>query len=101
MKKSALVLALVLMMTMSTFVGCGENSKDSNSMVENGTITEEPTDNIVDEKEKGVDDLGNDIKDGAEDLVDDTEDVLDGNDTDKNHDDAESDNGNKATDNKN
>ena len=75
MKKSALVLSLVVLMTMFAFVGCGENDGNT-STNDNGTITEEHTDNIIDETEKGVDDLGNDIKNGAEDIVDDTENML-------------------------
>jgi hypothetical protein len=68
LKKSALVLSLVVLMTMFTFVGCGENDGNT-STNDNGMITEENTDNIIDETEKGVDDLGNDVKNGAEGFV--------------------------------
>lgn len=80
MKKSALVLSLVVLMTMFTFAGCGEKDTNNNGMQENGTTIEENNDGIIDETEKGVKDLGDDIEQGAEDIVDDTEDVLDGND---------------------
>ena len=78
LKKSAFVLAMMLMLSLFTFVGCGENDK-SGDMTDNNTITEN-NDGIVDETEKGVDDLGNAAEDGVDDLADDAEDLVDGGD---------------------
>ena len=85
LKKSALVLSLVVLMTMFTFVGCGGNDDSNNGTTENGTTIEKNDEGIIDETEKGVEDLGEDVKNGAEDIVDDTENMLDGNDVKDNN----------------
>ena len=45
LRKSALVLSLICLMTMFVFVGCGGNN-DNNGTTDNGTVVEEHTDNL-------------------------------------------------------
>lgn len=78
MKKSALVLSMMLALSLFMFTGCGGN--DQADMNGNGTTTEQNDGSIVDETEKGVDDMGNAVEDGMEDMADDAEDMMDGND---------------------
>lgn len=92
MKKSAFVLAMMLALSVFTFVGCGENDKD-NGMTDNNTITEQ-NDGVVDETEKGVDDMGDAARDGVDELADDAKDLVDGNDNGNNNNDVK-----KNTDN--
>lgn len=95
MKKSAFVLAMMLALSVFTFVGCGNDDGNVNDggMEDNGAVTEQTDSNdkdngggVVDETEKGLDDMGDAARDGAEDLVDDAKDMVDGDDTKSNAD---------------
>ena len=74
MKKSALVLAMMLALSLFTFVGCGNNK--ATDMNGNGMNTER-NGGVVNETEKAVDDMGNAVEDGVDDMGDAVEDMTD------------------------
>lgn len=81
MKKSVIALSLMMALSLFTFVGCGNND-GNNDMTDNGTVTEQTDNNggIVDETEKGINDMGNAVEDGVDDMADGARDMVDGND---------------------
>ena len=72
MKKTRFLLAAMLLVTMFTFTGCG-NQDDRN----NDAIPDDQQNTTI---EQDVDDAGDDIKDDMDDAADDVKDAVDGED---------------------
>lgn len=96
MKKAKILLAMMLVLSVFTFAGCGGgNNADDNA--DNGTTVEESTDNAGQDLKDDVEDMGDDIKDGAEDMLDGTDNGTDNADKDKDKTNDNKDNTDKDT----
>lgn len=75
MKKTRILLAMLLAISVFAFAGCGDNDKND-SKVNDGTTVEQTTDKgsgAGEDLKNDAEDLGNDVKDGAEDMLDGTD----------------------------
>lgn len=77
MKKTRILLAMLLALSVLTFAGCGDNNKAGEG-ANNGTTIQETTDNAAENLKDDAEDLGNDVKNGAEDMLDGTDNANDG-----------------------
>ena len=77
MKKSALVLSMMLVLSLFTFVGCGNDKATDMNGDEMKTEQNENSGSVVDETEKAVDDMGNAVEDGMDDVGDGVERTMD------------------------
>ena len=72
MKQKLMVLIAVLCLGAMSITACSTNGKNNNSATDdradtkNNTIA--PTDNAINDIDRGADNIGNDVKNGAEDI---------------------------------